>query len=979
MFTSLRFYHCLTVVVLSIAVCLPATAEDLPSHHSADTDFDGRINLSELLRVIQFFNSDGYSCDPPTEDGFRPGPGDTASCARHDTDYQDPAWRISLSELLRLIQIFNARLYGFDPSTEDGFRPIFTPEDPTATIQGESEDLRNFVHATPDNSLDSETKEELIGRLLEAELAYVQDDLCGAADTLDDAMDLAQAVRARKQIQGDGAELVVFARLRELQFRILGSDGPDSDCPGRERENREPETELEESDAEKVVLTRRFGAARYKATKQRLPDGSEEVFLELIVPGFDVHGGEPGLPGIPCKRELVAIPPGAFVQLFEERTELAETRLVKLLPYRIEPLDQAPGDSMPPLDREVFADQPFFLDEKIYSSNSFYPPEPSRAVPLGVMRGLEVYLLETCAGQYNPVSEKLRLFEEVDLRLTFSNGPTGIQSEFMTRPFESNPDLYLGSLLNVEASKLLPFIPDFAQSALIGEELLILTHPDFRQASERLAAWKRRKGIITTVVDCGTGTDIQGLQTAAEIKSYIENRFENSLVPMSYILLMGDADFIPTHYVPRSQLYPQYTPNIIGSDHPYAVIPASGGQTTFDLLPSIAIGRIPVDTLAQADAVVDKIIAYESTPPAVPANQAFYRRIMLAAQFQCCRSIASQPGTAQRTFTEVSEFVRPALVSRDYDARRLYRRTVAGGYTADPTPRRYYDGTPLPAAIGPFSKFRWNASTLDVQNLFNEGVVLAFHRAHGWPGGWSTPSFSTEDLPLNNGALQPVIFSINCSSGVFDNETSNGAESVVPSGVYWAERMLRQANGGAIGVIGATRVSPSWANTALSRGLFDAIFPEILPQYGSDIRHRRLGDILNHAKLYLLTQIGTTFIDNRSVRDMFYLYHVLGDPTLEIWTDAPSIFSNFNLQLFGVSQSFIDLSFGEDGLAGAEVTLYQEAEQTDGVVPIGRGIVNADGSVNIPLFQFWNSEEDVFVAVTQEGFIPGDGSVRLPF
>ena len=46
--------------------------------HSGDQDQNNQISLSELLRLIQFFNSGGYhACpgeDPPTEDGFCVGP-----------------------------------------------------------------------------------------------------------------------------------------------------------------------------------------------------------------------------------------------------------------------------------------------------------------------------------------------------------------------------------------------------------------------------------------------------------------------------------------------------------------------------------------------------------------------------------------------------------------------------------------------------------------------------------------------------------------------------------------------------------------------------------------------------------------------------------------------------------------------------------------------------------------------------------------
>lgn len=95
---------------------------------SADQDGDYVINLSELLRVIQFYNSLGCHCaaNPlDTEDGFEPGPGAKKDCAPYDTDYQVQDWVISLSELLRVIQFYNSLGYHYCPldATEDGFCP----------------------------------------------------------------------------------------------------------------------------------------------------------------------------------------------------------------------------------------------------------------------------------------------------------------------------------------------------------------------------------------------------------------------------------------------------------------------------------------------------------------------------------------------------------------------------------------------------------------------------------------------------------------------------------------------------------------------------------------------------------------------------------------------------------------------------------------------------------------------------------------
>ena len=97
--------------------------------HTADQNGDNMVSLSELLRVIQFYNSDGYSCAIPpesTEDGYQPNSGDT-SCVPHASDYNPQDFEINLSELLRVIQFFNSGGYfacpDNDPPTEDGFCP----------------------------------------------------------------------------------------------------------------------------------------------------------------------------------------------------------------------------------------------------------------------------------------------------------------------------------------------------------------------------------------------------------------------------------------------------------------------------------------------------------------------------------------------------------------------------------------------------------------------------------------------------------------------------------------------------------------------------------------------------------------------------------------------------------------------------------------------------------------------------------------
>jgi len=91
--------------------------------HTADTDEDGDVDLSEVLRVIQLYNASRFGCDAQNlEDGFTPG-GINESCPAHDGDYAPADFSFSLSELLRVIQFYGIGGYAACVEGEDGFCP----------------------------------------------------------------------------------------------------------------------------------------------------------------------------------------------------------------------------------------------------------------------------------------------------------------------------------------------------------------------------------------------------------------------------------------------------------------------------------------------------------------------------------------------------------------------------------------------------------------------------------------------------------------------------------------------------------------------------------------------------------------------------------------------------------------------------------------------------------------------------------------
>jgi hypothetical protein len=122
--------------------------------HSADTMGatpgtapDNKLSLAELLRVIELYNyrsgtvrTGQYTVQSGTEDGYTPGPGGATITVYHSADTigtavgTPPDGRLSLAELLRVIELYNYRagtvrtgqyhaLRAGEAATEDGFAP----------------------------------------------------------------------------------------------------------------------------------------------------------------------------------------------------------------------------------------------------------------------------------------------------------------------------------------------------------------------------------------------------------------------------------------------------------------------------------------------------------------------------------------------------------------------------------------------------------------------------------------------------------------------------------------------------------------------------------------------------------------------------------------------------------------------------------------------------------------------------------------
>lgn len=714
-----------------------------------------------------------------------------------------------------------------------------------------------------------------------------------------------------------------------------------------------PEVETLASDNRRFAARIRFPEARLLPVL-----AGREEFAQLLLPAVEPPFGDDGVtgvgePSVPVIYRLLAFPDGSRPVLrFDERgVRKSAVEGVLLYPRQSSAYDEdfppvKDGELPPP---EFFVDPPFAFDQRAYDQDRLFPRAIVSMRQVGRMRDVNLVEMAIAAGQYNPAKKTLFLHEDLEFGVEFEGGRGLFLPAQAGNPFESfnNHPIVEASILN--GAQVYEFIGNLLPPwTCIGEELMIIVPPALLDAANDLADWKRDKGYLTSVYKTGSAASGGIGTTKEQIRNFVRSHYDDCLIRLSYLLLLGDAEHIPPFY--RSSSGSSTT----GTDLDYSLM------TGDDLLADIGVARIPVDTLAQAQVVVDKIINYEKWPPFAPD---FYATASFPAYFQCCRS-GVQPGTTSRAYIQTMETVRGGLVSAGKTVERLYFSNTGyhPEYAGDTTPRRYYDGTLLPAAIGPGAGFAWDADVNDVIASINAGRFLVIHRDHGGQNGWVYPGLSTGNVAsLTNGSLLPVLFSVDCATGLFDNETAAGDYGTTNGGVYLLEALLRKSGGGVVGALGDTRNSPTWANNALTRGFADAIFPSVLPSYGTSAKLRRLADILNYGKLYMFTQVGVAqpagSVSSGDSTSENIMWHAYGDPTQAIWLGQPLKF--VLAYAANVLRDRLVVSFDEED---AVITAFQDGK------PIGRGRV-LKGEAILPFVTDPDPGKPIDLFAAKDGFV----------
>ncbi len=396
-------------------------------------------------------------------------------------------------------------------------------------------------------------------------------------------------------------------------------------------------------------------------------------------------------------------------------------------------------------------------------------------------------------------------------------------------------------------------------------DLVIVVPSELSAAAQRLAEHRRAEGLDVMVA---LRNEIYnefsgGLPDMRALRDYLKFLYdrapdEESL--LRYALLMGDGhyDFRGLSSLGQQQInwiFPYETEESLDpdasftSDDYFGLLDDNEGEwiyTHFGAVSKekvdIGVGRLPVQSLAQAEMLVDKIIGYENPDTFGP-----WRSNYLAVADDGPTGLDGLTDDADlhlQNVDQVAELLR--IGGYPINVRKVYAESF----------ERVFLNT-----------FKVPEARKQINARLNSGMLVFNYSGHGGPDALAQEGiFTREDAEsLNNEEKLAVFITATCSFGWWDLEDRQSG----------AEALLLNDNGGAVALLTTVRlVYTSGSTSSLNAGLNRALNQELFLRDGEG-RPRRLGDVMRSTKN---TQVG---LQGNSRK-----FNLLGDPSMRIGIPA---------------------------------------------------------------------------------------------
>lgn len=366
-----------------------------------------------------------------------------------------------------------------------------------------------------------------------------------------------------------------------------------------------------------------------------------------------------------------------------------------------------------------------------------------------------------------------------------------------------------------------------------GAHFIILSPPEFVNEAARLKAHRESNDTLKAAVvriDQVFNEFSGGLTDPMAIRDFLKYTLTNWTMKPAYVLLFGAGYYdyksivsTARNWIPPYETMESNNRVISHASDDYFVILNQGNPRV-----TIASGRLPARSSAEAASMVDKIIAYETTVPFDP----WRNRVTFVADDGLTST--SDDGSLH---TGQAEDLAQNYTPASFEKKKIYL-------------------IEYPTVISATGRRKPEVNR-DIVAAVNRGTLILNYTGHGNEKLWAHEAVFTREgeiAQLTNKDKLTLVVAATCNYAQYDDPLEQSAGEV----------LLAMDQGGAIGVVTASRVVYSFENAQLNNTLYTYLF-----QSDAQGRPKRLGDAMWQTKQLLF-----------STNDL--KYHLLADPTARL-------------------------------------------------------------------------------------------------
>lgn len=390
-------------------------------------------------------------------------------------------------------------------------------------------------------------------------------------------------------------------------------------------------------------------------------------------------------------------------------------------------------------------------------------------------------------------------------------------------------------------------------------DILIITPPEWYTIANQLKEIYQSRSLSPLTARVVTTEDIylefsSGSIHPLALRNYIRFLALNAQSPPSYVILFGNGHFDyknilynQENFIPPYEKETNYELTTKPLDNLLTDLYHSTSSLN-SVIPDIPIGRIPANSLEEAENYAEKLWNYETLSPDVIIENEWRRKILLVADDEV--STFDKHEYYHLGYSE--ELISNGHIPQTFDILKVYL-------------------TDYPLATGGLGRSKPEA-TEDLIEKINSGVMLINYFGHGSPTTWAHETVFTIDRDRNkiqNEFKNPIIIAGTCDFGTFDQPNHPSA----------SVELINMKQRGAIAVLSASRPSFAFGNRALVSNFFSNFFHKSYPP-GTET----IGDAFIRA----MNSIGGG--------DNAQNYNILGSPLIQ------PIMNAYNIQLDSLSE-----------------------------------------------------------------------------